>query len=101
MEDLRKELIEFAEWREETIILTDTTEEMVDEYLQEREAKVISSNAMLAVSLPISFTDWLRDKGYEIRGRFDKTVLWGNDDNNQMDGETLLKMYDKEIGNDR
>lgn len=51
--ELRKKLIEFAEWREEAII-PDTIEELVDDFLQQTEAKDISSNAVLADSLPPS-----------------------------------------------
>lgn len=48
--DLRKKLIEFAEWREEAII-PDTIEELVDDFLQQTKAQGISSNAVLAVSV--------------------------------------------------
>lgn len=49
--ELRKKLIEFAQWREEAII-PDTIEELVDDFLQQTKAKDISSNAVLADSLP-------------------------------------------------
>ena len=49
--ELRKKLIEFAEWRENAII-PDTIEELVDDFLQQTKAQGISSNAVLAVSLP-------------------------------------------------
>lgn len=65
--ELRKKLIEFAQWREEAII-PDTIEELVDDFLQQTKAQDISSSAVLSVSVcPKCKSDDIKERsGYQV-----------------------------------
>jgi hypothetical protein len=43
-----------------------------------------------------SFPSWLKKNNWRVLGRIMDTILWGNDKENQIDGEALLSRFDKE-----
>ena len=93
--ELRKKLIEFAQWREEAII-PDTIEELVDDFLQQTKAQDTSSNGMLAESLPPSELIAIK-KYYDERWSGGCYNGGGCKSQEQVDAEKISKNIEKRL----
>ena len=98
----KQEMLDFAKYYYDLNRCRQSLEKELSEWSTEMEASKISSNGMLAVSLPLSeiqkFAEWMEQK---YKKKECVGVDGWNRDTTQYSGTGLLTIWMKESGNDR